>query len=126
MNSVSRQHLIGLMTAALVLGAISGAEAQLSSPPAIYNFHTTHPGDGSVTTTTGIRVEVAFEPEARALNAFVQLRDGRHVALADGAYSLTNGGAIRVRGGRIVWDAFGVVDKLQRGIPVDHSGNNNG
>ena len=32
--------------------------------------------------------------------------------LADGTYQLNNGGAIRVRGGVIVWDAFGVIDRL--------------
>jgi hypothetical protein len=32
--------------------------------------------------------------------------------LADGTYKLNNGGAIRVRGGAIVWDAFGVIDRL--------------
>jgi hypothetical protein len=32
--------------------------------------------------------------------------------LADGTYKLNNGGAIRVRGGEIIWDAFGVIDRL--------------
>jgi len=34
--------------------------------------------------------------------------------IKDGDYKLTNGGAIRVRGGVIVWDAFGVVQKFKR------------
>jgi hypothetical protein len=40
--------------------------------------------------------------------------------LKDGDYKLANGGAIKVRGGIIVWDAFGVVAKLKRtGIASD-------
>lgn len=33
----------------------------------------------------------------------------------DGNYKLTNGGAIRVRGGKVVWDAFGAVQRLKAG-----------
>jgi hypothetical protein len=35
--------------------------------------------------------------------------------LVDGTYKLNNGGAIRVRGGEIIWDAFGVIDRLKKG-----------
>jgi hypothetical protein len=34
------------------------------------------------------------------------------VDLQDGTYKTTNGGAIRVKGGVIVWDAFGVIERL--------------
>ena len=34
------------------------------------------------------------------------------VDLQDGIYKTTNGGAIRVKGGVIVWDAFGVIERL--------------
>lgn len=34
--------------------------------------------------------------------------------LRDGDYKLDNGGAIKVRGGLVVWDAFGAVDVFKR------------
>jgi len=34
------------------------------------------------------------------------------VDLQDGTYKTSNGGAIRVKGGVIVWDAFGVIERL--------------
>lgn len=33
----------------------------------------------------------------------------------DGTYKLTKGGAIRVRNGRVVWDAFGAANRLKAG-----------
>ena len=56
----------------------------------------------------------------------VQTFDGRNVKvhvpqargampLKDGDYKLTNGGAFKVQGGRVVWDAFGVIEKLRKG-----------
>jgi len=33
----------------------------------------------------------------------------------DGTYKLTNNGAVRVRGGKVVWDAFGTVRRLRAG-----------
>ena len=60
-------------------------------------------GEQTVTTTDGkmIHVKVA----GRVYRADV----------ADGTYKLTNGGAIRVRGGKVVWDAFGAVQRRKTG-----------
>ena len=35
--------------------------------------------------------------------------------MADGTYKLANNGAIRVRGGKVLWDAFGTVRRLRAG-----------
>ncbi|MBX9776750.1 MAG: hypothetical protein K2Y71_20420 [Xanthobacteraceae bacterium] len=55
--------------------------------------------------TGGNTINAVFDSKARAFK--VNLRDGVH--------KLDNGGAIRVRGGVIVWDAFGAVERLRRG-----------
>lgn len=34
--------------------------------------------------------------------------------IADGTYTLTNGGSVRVKGGEVVWDAFGAVEKIKK------------
>lgn len=82
--------------------------------------------DGNVTTTSGEQIAVICAARGRALYAYVSRR-GMRQPLADGAYNLTNGGAIRVSGaGHIVWDAFGVVDRLNRGIPVAAPGTDTG
>jgi hypothetical protein len=58
-------------------------------------------GDHTVTTTDGKTIHV--KTQGRVYTADV----------ADGDYKLTNGGAIRVNGGRVVWDAFGSVRRLK-------------
>jgi hypothetical protein len=60
-------------------------------------------GEHSVTTTDGTTIHVKVEGKSYTAN------------VADGTYKLTNGGAIRVRGGKVVWDAFGVVKRLKTG-----------
>ncbi|MBV9993714.1 MAG: hypothetical protein JO127_00745 [Caulobacteraceae bacterium] len=110
-----------------VLMGLGLASLVAAAPVALLgHYHTDQAGDGKVTTTAGLAVNVAYEPQTRALYAFTTARGGRPAPLADGTYRLTNGGAIRVQEGRIVWDAFGVVDKLAKGAPVQHPGNNNG
>ena len=60
-------------------------------------------GDHTVTTTDGKTIQVKVK--GRSYTADV----------ADGTYKLTNGGAIRVRRGKVVWDAFGAVKRLRSG-----------
>jgi hypothetical protein len=59
----------------------------------------------SLTMTNGTAFNAVFD---RTSNSF-------KVDLKDGTYRTTNGGAIRVRGGVIVWDAFGVIERLRKG-----------
>jgi hypothetical protein len=56
----------------------------------------------SLSLTNGTVFNATFD---RGSNSF-------RTPLADGTYKLNNGGAIRVRGGEIIWDAFGVIDRL--------------
>ena len=60
-------------------------------------------GEHTVTTLKGKAIVV--KAEGRVFRADV----------ADGEYKLTNGGAIRVKGGKVVWDAFGAVERLKKG-----------
>lgn len=111
-------------TRAIVAAAVATAAAL-----AIALLAQAAPGDpthGTLTTVSGMPIDVTYTKADRTLTAFTRLRDGRRIPLADGVYALSNGGAIRVRGGRIVWDAFGVVDKLNRGVPVNQPGDNGG
>ncbi|MDZ7842880.1 MAG: sterol desaturase family protein [Gammaproteobacteria bacterium] len=59
------------------------------------------------------------------LKLCVYIKDGEFITFTgslkqrkpvrDGHYKLTNGGAVKVRNSRIVWDAFGVVERYQNG-----------
>jgi hypothetical protein len=60
-------------------------------------------GEHTVTTKNAKTIQVKVEGKSYTAD------------VADGAYKLTNGGAIRVRGGKIVWDAFGAVKRLKTG-----------
>src|SRR5438067_2382086 len=60
-------------------------------------------GEHTVTTTDGTTIHVTVKGKSYTAN------------VADGTYKLTNGGAIRVRGRKVVWDAFGAVKRLQSG-----------
>jgi len=57
----------------------------------------------TVTTTEGKTITVKVKRREFTANA------------PDGTYKLTNGGAIRVRGGKVVWDAFGAVRRHKTG-----------
>lgn len=69
-------------------------------------------GDQVLYTTDGTRIDAVFDGKAMSFKALVAQGSGK-VALEDGTYKLDNGGAIRVKDGVIVWDAFGVIDKLE-------------
>lgn len=92
---------------------------------AAVKYHSGQEGDGSVTTTVGTKIRMSYEPGSRRFYAWVQ-RGKLMVPAADGTYKLTNGGAIRVKAGEIVWDAFGVVEKVNAGIPGAHPGTDKG
>lgn len=64
-------------------------------------------------TLQGVDVLAVFE--GGQVRAYRVTSKGRQ-PLADGDYKMTNGGAIRVRGGRMIWDQFGAVQKYQRGL----------
>jgi hypothetical protein len=66
-------------------------------------------------TTTGTRVTSFYNASGKVFSALTT-QNGRQVPLHDGTYRLTNGGAIRVINGIIVWDAFGVIDQLNKGM----------
>jgi len=63
-----------------------------------------------------------FPHKTRDGQAFETRFDGKNfhavtssgAALKDGDYKLDNGGSIKVRGGLVVWDAFGAVDVFKR------------
>src|SRR5687767_4512082 len=67
-------------------------------------------GDQALQLTDGTKiVAVLDENTLRVMAVVVQSKS----VLKDGTYKLTNGGAIRVKDGVIVWDAFGAVEKLK-------------
>ncbi len=92
------------------LGGVTGYRGSVA--PA---YHTGQNGDEALVTSAGDQVDIVFDASSRNFYAFHLLRDGRRVVLPDGAYNLTNRGAIRVSGnGHVVWDAFGVVQRVMR------------
>ena len=64
-----------------------------------------NPSNQSLQVIGGPRIEAVFDRDAKTFK----------VDLKNGTYKLDNDGAIRVRGGVVVWDAFGVVDKIKKG-----------
>jgi hypothetical protein len=81
----------------------------------------------TITALLSVTVAVLAQPRAqqtRSRDQVLTTTDGRKVVahfdgrgysvrLRDGQYKTTNGGAIRVQGGKIVWDAFGAIEKLK-------------
>jgi hypothetical protein len=77
-----------------------GAAARVRMERVIHTFpHKTHDGQ-------------AFETRFDGKNFHAVTAGG--TPLKDGDYKLDNGGAIKVRGGLVVWDAFGAVDAFKR------------
>jgi len=84
-----------LVTAVALLCAVAGTlYGQARQMPAKQGVQT-------LTTLRGKKIIVRAEGQVFAANA------------PDGEYKLTNRGAIRVRGGKVVWDAFGAVQRLK-------------
>jgi hypothetical protein len=94
--------LIGSVTLLFaVAGMLYGGEPQRIVSKVRQNVSTS--GEQTVTTKNGKTIQVRVEGKSYTAN------------VADGTYKLTNGGAIRVLSGKIVWDAFGAVKRLQSG-----------
>lgn len=88
----------GAVVCAAGLAAV-GSEAQPKKIP-----------DQVLLSKDGIKFVARFE--GRRVRALVA--KGRStMPPADGVYELTNGGAIKIEGGWIVWDAFGVIERLK-------------
>ena len=97
--------VIGLATAAVI--------ADATAAPRSYPVHI-------LTTTAGVKLQQTYD--GRTISVRIV---GSNARPADGTYNLTNGGAIKVQGGHVVWDAFGVVERAkQRGLSyqVDPTG----
>ena len=94
--------LIGSVALLFVLaGILYGGQPQRKVSKGGQNV--SNSGEHTVTTKNGKTINVKVEGKSYTTN------------LADGTYKLTNGGAIRVRGGKVVWDAFGAVKRLKSG-----------
>ncbi len=65
---------------------------------------------GKLTTTKG--TEITYTIQGRTVRATVEV-NGASRPLANGDYGLTNGGAIKVKNGVIIWDAFGALRRLK-------------
>jgi hypothetical protein len=119
--------LSGLVLAAAAyaqvpIGGVGGYRGAGVAPA----YHTGQEGDQAVVTSSGDHVDIVFDATHRSFYGFHLLRDGRRVVLPDGVYGLTNRGAIRVSGnGHIVWDAFGVVERVMRDATA-HPGTDKG
>ena len=60
-------------------------------------------GEHTVTTLGGKKIVITAERTVFTAN------------VPDGTYKLSNGGEIRVKSGRVVWDGFGAVNRLKAG-----------
>ena len=107
--SKSRLVLPGFIVAAIVgLAAIVDVASAETKYPVHY-----------LTTSAGIHFVQTFD--GKVLRAHVETPKGP-VPLPDGPHKLTNGGEIKVVQGVIVWDAFGVVEKVKKGQYADPTG----
>ena len=97
-----RKFAVPLVVAGAVV-AVAGVTVSSGAAPK-YPVHT-------LTTSEGTKVLQTFD--GKSFHALVSGPRG-NVPLNDGRHKLANGGEIEVRGGRIVWDAFGVVEKFEK------------
>ena len=107
----TKNYLMGSVTLLVVVsGMLYGGQRRQPVRKAEQHNGEKH----SVTTNDGKTIVVTAEGKVFKLD------------VPDGAYQLTNGGAIRVRGGKVVWDAFGAVKRLKagrwRGGSIDPTG----
>jgi hypothetical protein len=68
----------------------------------------------SLRTTDGVTIHQKFSKKYGTVSVFTSSGGGR-APLKDGVYKINNGGSIRVKGGKIVWDSFGVISRLSTG-----------
>jgi hypothetical protein len=138
---------IGTLAAATILSAAFGsaggpvttaapgvvtqtpAPAPAASPgvaaPAATQMTVRDPNEVVLHTTAGMKIYQTYNPADRSFSAMVDTRGGR-APLRNGSYRLSNGGAIKVANGKIVWDAFGIVRRINAGTETYHPGTNNG
>ena len=101
-------RLTALAAAALLLGSTA---ATLSGSAAADKKW--EKWDQSLQGTDGTRILATFD--GKDYKAVVVVTGAKKAApLRDGEYPLANGGAIRVKGGKIIWDGFGVIEKVKR------------
>ena len=105
---MSRSLRLGALAlfAVAALAAMPGGESRSADAP--------RSAEQLLTTTDGLRIYQIVDLNNRTARAMTDSGRGR-VALPDGDYRLSNGGAIKVRGGVIVWDAFGAIERLNAG-----------
>jgi hypothetical protein len=105
------KFVVPLMVAGAVL-AVAGvtvASGQIRQTPVVHNL----------TTTDGTKIITRFD--GKDTHARIP-GPGGEVPLRDGDHKLTNGGSIKVVGGRVHSDAFGVVNNFQRKGILDPDG----
>jgi hypothetical protein len=109
--------LVASAASAIVGGTVvsSLAQQQFCSIP---GARTTPPTGGypAYTLTAGMQI-VQWVDGAGNMRASLG-----NASLADGQYQLANGGAIVVRHGRIVWDAFGALERFKQTGCIDPAG----
>jgi hypothetical protein len=94
-----------LVAATLASGFSNATGSQSAPADAIKRFNRQ-----TLQTVRGVTIHQVFDPVSRTVSASANGRP-----LKDGVYKIVNGGSIRVKGGIIVWDAFGVISKLNSG-----------
>jgi hypothetical protein len=110
--------LVASAALAIVGGTVVSSVAQQQFCP-ISPGALTAPPTGRYPTyalTTGIQI-VQWVDRAGNMRASLG-----NASLQDGQYQLANGGAIVVRNGRIVWDAFGALERFKQTGCIDPAG----
>lgn len=100
----SSRFVIPVLIAGALIGTAGIAISASSSP------NQNNRAEQALQTSDGNSIVVVSE--GGSAKAFAG--NGR-TPLKDGTYKLTNGGTIKVRGGKVVWDAFGAIEKMKRG-----------
>src|SRR5262249_19451246 len=94
-------HLLFVVASVAVAGAASDGFAQQVRGASTMQRSALVAAPQSLQTTTGLAIYAV--PDG----------SGYRTSAANGTYRLTNGGAIRVSGGRITWDAFGAISRFR-------------
>jgi hypothetical protein len=110
---MSSHRSIGRLTVAVIVAgsmAVVGFDVVAATDhSAISTFN-----GRSLHTTDGVTIHQNFNKSDGTVSVFTSSSSGR-TPLNDGVYKINNGGSIRVKGGKIVWDSFGVVSRLSAG-----------
>ena len=95
----------GVWLGVVALGAVTAATVSGGQAPQ------TKTTEQRLTTTDGTKIVATLA--GKEFKVFTEAGVKR-TPLKDGEYTLPNGGAIRVKGGTITWDAFGAVERVKR------------